>query len=106
MRRLTWQDAGSRAMLPGWRDRVLRQPHMLRDYSVGWLPELVKYADRLGRSETAAAGRQLAPGQTRSPWGGPAGAPVAPPLAGRGWTAASLPGRAVPRRPRGGCIPP
>jgi len=48
MRRITWQDAGSLALLPGLRDRARRQAHMLRDYSVGWLPELVKYAERLG----------------------------------------------------------
>ncbi len=98
MRRITWQEAGSQAMLPGWRDRVSRQAHMLRDYSVGWLPELVKYADRLGRSETAAAGRQLTADQTRSLGVGLAGAAFATALAENGWTAESLPGRPVAMR--------
>ncbi len=71
---------------------------MLRDYSVGWLPELVKYADRLGRSETAAAGRQLTADQTRSLGVGLAGAAFATALADSGWTAESLPGRPVAMR--------
>src|SRR5260370_18288955 len=100
MRRITWQDAGSQAMLPGWRDRVRRQPHMLRDYSVGWLPELVKYADRLGRSETAAAGGQPTADQTRALWGGLAGAAFATPLADRGWAAQSAPAAPGPVCPR------
>lgn len=98
MRRITWQDAGSQAMLPGWRDRVRRQAHMVRDYSIGWLPELVKYADRLGMSEASAAGRQLPADQVRSLGVGLAGAALATALADSGWTAESLPGRPVVMR--------
>jgi hypothetical protein len=98
MRRITWQDAGSLALLPGLRDRARRQAHMLRDYSVGWLPELVKYADRLGHSEAGAAGRQLTPDQARSLGVGLAGAAFAVALADHGWAAESLPGRPVVMR--------
>src|SRR5207237_400171 len=66
LRQIRWQDAGTYAMLPGFVDRVRRQGHLLRDYTVGWLPELVGYADRLGQSEASAAGRRLAPDQMRA----------------------------------------
>ncbi len=36
--------AGSVALLPGLHDRARRQAHMLPNYSIGWLPELLKYA--------------------------------------------------------------
>lgn len=98
MRRITWQDAGALAMLPGWRDRVRRQTLMLRNHTVGWLPELVKYADRLGASEGGAAARQLAPDQVRSLGVGLAGAAFATALADHGWSAESLPGRSVVMR--------
>jgi Zn-dependent protease with chaperone function len=98
MRRITWQDAGSLALMPGLRDRARRQANMLRDYSVGWLPELVKYAERLGYSEAGAAGRQLRPEQARSVGIGLAGAAFAVALADHGWAAESLPGRPVVMR--------
>jgi hypothetical protein len=71
---------------------------MLRNHTVGWLPELVKYADRLGASEGGAAARQLAPDQVRSLGVGLAGAAFATALADHGWSAESLPGRSVVMR--------
>src|SRR5438445_438019 len=106
MRRITWQDAGSVALLPGLRDRVRRQAHMLRDYSVGWLPELLKYADRLGHSEAGAASRQVPAEQARSLGVGLAGAAFAVALADHGWTAESLPGRPVAMRRDGDSLKP
>ncbi len=98
MRRITWQDAGSVALLPGLRDRARRQAHMLQNYSVGWLPELLKYADRLGQSEVGAASRQVTPQQARTLGVGLAGAAFAVALADHGWTAESLPGRPIVMR--------
>ena len=106
MRRITWQDAGSVALLPGLRDRVRRQAHMLRNYSVGWLPELLKYADRLGHSEAGAASRQVPAEQARSLGVGLAGAAFAVALADHGWTAESLPGRPVAMRRDGASLEP
>jgi Zn-dependent protease with chaperone function len=98
MRRIGWQDAGTVALLPGLRNRVHRQAHMLRNYTMGWLPELLKYADRLGLSEAGAVGRQLAADQARSLGIGLAGAALTVALADHGWAAESLPGRPVVMR--------
>ena len=95
LRQIRWQDAGTYAMLPVYVDRVRRQAHLLRDYTVGWLPELVGYADRLGQSEASAAGRQLAPDQVRTLGVGLAGAALTCALASSGWTTESMPGRPV-----------
>jgi hypothetical protein len=95
MRRIRWEDAGTWALLPGLRDRVRRQAHMLSNYTVGWLPELVKYTDRLGFSEAGAASRPVTTDQARSLGVGLAGAAFAVALADHGWAAESLPGRPV-----------
>jgi len=95
LRQIRWQDAGTYAMLPVYVDRVRRQAHLLRDYTVGWLPELVGYADRLGQSEASAAGRQLTPDQVRTLGVGLAGAALTCALASSGWTTESMPGRPV-----------
>ena len=71
---------------------------MLQNYSVGWLPELLKYADRLGQSEAGSASRQVTPEQARSLGVGLAGAAFAVALADHGWSAESLPGRPVVMR--------
>ena len=98
LRRITWDDAGTVALLPGLRDRVRRQAALVAGYTVGWLPELLKYADRLGQSEASAAGRQVAPDKARSLGVGLAGAALTTALAQNGWAAASLPGRPVVMR--------
>ena len=67
-------------------------------HDLGWLPELLKYADRLGQSEAGAASRQVTPQQARSIGLGLAGAAFAVALADHGWTAESLPGRPIVMR--------
>src|SRR5204862_206525 len=49
LRQIRWQDAGTYAMLPVYVDRVRRQAHLLRGYTVGWLPE----PDRLDAGDEA-----------------------------------------------------
>ena len=91
-------DAGNQALIPGLRDRVRSQAALVSAYTVGWLPELVKYADRLGQSEAGAAGRSVTPDRARSLGIGLAGAAFAVALAQNGWSAESLPGRPVVMR--------
>lgn len=98
LRRISWAEAGDVALLPGLRERVRRQAAMVRGYTVGWLSELVKYADRLGSSEATAAGRSVTPDRARSLGIGLAGAALAVALAQNGWSAESLPGRPVVMR--------
>jgi heat shock protein HtpX len=98
LQRISWSDAGNVAMLPGLRERVRRQAGLVGGYTVGWLPELLKYADRLGQSEAKAAGGSVAPDQARSLGIGLAGAALATALAQNGWSAESLPGRPVVMR--------
>lgn len=93
LRLISWADAGTVALLPGLRERVRRQAGLVGSYTVGWLPELLKYADRLGHSEAKAAGASVAPDRARSLGIGLAGAALANALAQNGWTAESLPGR-------------
>ena len=95
MQRIRWEDAGAVAVLPGLRTRVARQRHMLHGYTAGWLPELLKYADRLGMSEAGQAARQVTPEQARSLGIGLAGAALTVALADHGWAAESMPGRPV-----------
>jgi hypothetical protein len=71
---------------------------MVRGFTIGWLSELVKYADRLGSSEAMAAGRSVTPDRARSLGIGLAGAALAVALAQNGWSAESLPGRPVVMR--------
>ena len=98
LRRVSWDDVGTVALLPGLRDRVRRQAALVGGYTIGWLPELLKYADRLGQSEASAAGRQVAPDRARSLGVGLAGAALTTALSQNGWTAESLPGRPVVMR--------
>ena len=98
LRPVGWDQAGSVALLPGLRERVRRQGGLVGAYTVGWLPELLKYADRLGFSESGAAGRRLAPEQARAVGVGLAGAAFANALAQNGWAVESLPGRPVTMR--------
>jgi heat shock protein HtpX len=98
LQRISWADAGTVALLPGVRERVRRQAGLVGNYTIGWLPELLKYADRLGQSEAKAAGASAAPEQARSLGVGLAGAALANALAQNGWTAESLPGRPVVMR--------
>jgi heat shock protein HtpX len=98
LRSIGWADAGTVAMVPGMRERVRRQAGLVGNYTIGWLPELLKYADRLGQSEAKAAGASVAPEQARSLGIGLAGAALANALAQNGWTAESLPGRPVVMR--------
>jgi heat shock protein HtpX len=93
-----WDQAGTVAMLPGLRNRVAQQARLVSGYTVGWLPELLKYADRLGQSEASAASRKVAPDEARSLGVGLAGAALATALAQNGWTAESLPGRPITMR--------
>jgi heat shock protein HtpX len=93
LRMISWADAGTVALLPGLRERVRRQAGLVGSYTVGWVPELLKYADRLGDSEAKAAGATVAPDRARSLGIGLAAAALATALAQNGWTAESLPGR-------------
>jgi heat shock protein HtpX len=98
LRRISWAEAGNVALLPGLRDRVRRQASLVSGYTIGWLPELLKYADRLGASEASAAGASVAPDQARSLGIGLAGAALTVALAQNGWIAESLPGRPIVMR--------
>jgi hypothetical protein len=86
------------AILPGLQERVSRQSAMLGGYTVGWLSELVKYADRLGSSEASAVGRTVTAELARSLGVGLAGAALACALARAGWSIESLPGTPVRMR--------
>jgi heat shock protein HtpX len=98
LRSIGWADTGTVALLPGLRERVRRQAGLVGDYTIGWLPELLKYADRLGMSEAKAAGAAVGPEQARSLGVGLAGAALANALAQNGWSAESLPGRPIVMR--------
>jgi Zn-dependent protease with chaperone function len=98
LRPIAWTEAGNVALIPGLRDRVRRQAALVSAYTVGWLPELVKYADRLGQTEAAATGRTVTPEYARSLGLGLAGAAFAVALANNGWSAETLPGRPVEMR--------
>jgi heat shock protein HtpX len=98
LRSVSWADTGTVALLPGLRERVRRQAGLVGNYTIGWLPELLKYADRLGMSEAKAAGAAVGPEQARSLGVGLAGAALANALAQNGWTAESLPGRPIVMR--------
>jgi heat shock protein HtpX len=98
LRRIAWADAGNVALMPGLRDRVRRQGPLVSSYTIGWLPELLKYADRLGATEASAAGASVAPEKARSLGIGLAGAALAVALSQNGWTAESLPGRPIVMR--------
>jgi len=95
---IRWEQAGTAALMPGLRTRVARQAQLVSGYTVGWLPELLKYADRLGQSEASAARRKVAPDEARSLGVGLAGAALATALSQNGWTAESLPGRPITMR--------
>jgi hypothetical protein len=98
LQRIAWADAGTVALVPGCRERARRQVAVLANYTVGWLPELLKYADRLGSSEAKAAGAAITGERARSVGIGLAGAALVTALAQNGWTAESLPGRPVVMR--------
>ena len=98
LRPIGWADAGNQALIPGLRDRVRSQAALVSAYTVGWLPELLKYADRLGQSEAGAGGRSVTPDRARSLGIGLAGAAFAVALAQNGWSAESMPGRPVVMR--------
>lgn len=98
LQRIAWADAGTVALVPGCRERARRQVAVLANYTVGWLPELLKYADRLGSSEAKAAGATITAERARSVGIGLAGAALVTALAQNGWTAESLPGRPVVMR--------
>jgi Zn-dependent protease with chaperone function len=98
LRSISWADTGTVALLPGLRERVRRQAGLVGNYTIGWLPELLKYADRLGMSEAKAAGTSVRPEQARSLGVGLAGAALANALGQNGWSAESLPGRPIVMR--------
>jgi heat shock protein HtpX len=98
LQQIRWEQAGTAALMPGLRTRVARQAQLVSGYTVGWLPELLKYADRLGQSEASAARRKVAPDEARSLGVGLAGAALATALSQNGWTAESLPGRPITMR--------
>jgi heat shock protein HtpX len=98
LRQVSWNETGTVALLPGWRERVRQQAAMLQGYTAGWLPDLLKYADRLGQSEANAASRSVTSNEARTLGIGLAGAALAAALAGQGWTVESLPGRPVVMR--------
>jgi hypothetical protein len=98
LRRIGWAETGSVAFLPGLRERVGRQAQLISGYTIGWIPELLKYADQIGRSEAKAAGASIAPEQARSLGIGLAGAALANALGQNGWSAESLPGRPIVMR--------
>jgi heat shock protein HtpX len=98
LRSISWAETGTLALLPGLRERVGRQAALVGNYTVGWVPELLKYADKLGLSEAKAAGASVGPEQARSLGVGLAGAALANALAQNGWTAESLPGRPIVMR--------
>ena len=95
LRPVSWDQAGAVALLPGLRERVRKQAGLVGGYTVGWLPELLKHAERLGFSEAGARRRRLAPEQARAIGLGLVGAAFAGALAQNGWSLESLPGRPV-----------
>jgi len=95
LRHISWAEAGTVALVPGLRERVRRQAGLVGAYTIGWIPELLKYSDKLGQSEATAAGVTAGPDQARSLGVGLAGAALANALAQNGWTAESLPGRPI-----------
>lgn len=95
LRMIGWDDAGTLAVLPGLQARVKGQAALFNGYTVGWLPELLKYADRLGRSEAGAAGQKLAADTAKEIGVWLAGSALATALFQNGWTAESLPGEHV-----------
>jgi hypothetical protein len=98
LRPIRWEDSGTVVLMPGFHDRVKRQAALISGYTVGWMPELLKYADRLGQSEASAFKQKLEPEQARTIGRGLAGAALANALAQNGWTAESLPGSPVRMR--------
>jgi heat shock protein HtpX len=95
---IRWEQAGTAALMPGLRTRVGRQAGLVSGYTIGWLPELLRYADRLGQSEARAARLKVTPDEARTLGVGLAGAALATALAQNGWTAESMPGRPVTMR--------
>lgn len=106
LRQVSWEQAGAVALLPGLRERARRQAGLIGGYTIGWLPELIKHADRLGFSEAGAMGRRLDPEQARTVGFGLAGAAFANALAQSGWSAESLPGRPITMRRGGDAVEP
>jgi hypothetical protein len=98
LQQIRWEQAGTAALMPGLRMRVGRQAAQVSGYTVGWLPELLKHADRFGQAEASAAKLKVAPEEARSLGVGFAGAALATALAQNGWTAESLPGRPITMR--------
>jgi Zn-dependent protease with chaperone function len=92
LRRIAWQETGS-ALVPAMREHVRRQAHMLQNYTVGWLPELLSYADRLGEAEASAFREKLPPEDVRALGIQLVGAALAAAMAANGWKVESLPGR-------------
>jgi heat shock protein HtpX len=95
LRMIGWNDAGTVAILPGLQARVKRQAALFNGYTIGWLPELLKYAERLGQSEARAAGQQVAAEKATALGVGLAGSALATALFQNGWNAESLPGERV-----------
>jgi hypothetical protein len=95
LRMIGWNDAGMVAILPGLQARVKRQAALFNGYTVGWLPELLKYAERLGQAEARTAGQQLAGDKATAIGVGLAGSALATALFQNGWKAESLPGERV-----------
>jgi heat shock protein HtpX len=106
LQRISWAEAGTVALVPGVRERVRKQAGLVGNYTIGWLPELLKYAERLGHAEAKAAGVSAYPEQARALGIGLAGAALANALAQNGWTAESLPGRPVAMRRGGATLEP
>lgn len=98
LRPLSWAETGNAALVPAWRERVRRQASLVSGYTVGWLPELLKYADRIGQAEAAAARQSVTADRARALGVGFAGAAFATALAQNGWAAESLPGRSLVMR--------
>ena len=93
LRPVRWEDAGTVAVLPGMRERVRQQAALVSGYTIGWVPELLKYADRLGHSEASTVRQTVAEDQARLIGLGLASSALANALAQNGWTAESFPGR-------------
>lgn len=98
LRPIRWEDAGTVVIMPGLRDRVRQQAALVSGYTIGWVPELLKYADRLGQSEAGAVRQKVAPDQARLIGLGLASSALANALSQNGWTAESLPGRPLMMR--------
>jgi Zn-dependent protease with chaperone function len=95
LRMIGWNEAGTVAILPGLQARVKRQAALFNGYTVGWLPELLKYAERLGQAEAHVAGKQVAADEATAVGVGLAGSALATALFQNGWNAESLPGERV-----------